>query len=598
MADSMTGNRLTRMVREAVDLTATERLESERDRDYYDNKQWTEYEKEVLRKRGQPDTVFNHVQRKIDAIVGVEQRTRTDPRAYPRNPEDEKAAHAITDGLRFVVDNNRFDSIRSGVFENQLVEGCGAVEIILEPKRDDLEIKVNRIRWENYIRDPRAREADFSDAQYHGTLKWMDEADALALVPEDQRERITKVIEHGGTPLENHGSYQDRPDYGSWIDRRRRRVQVAQLYYRQPNASWNYALIVGGETVSDEPSFYLNEDGVPSCPIEAVSGYVDRENRRYGVVRAMRGPQDEINQRRSKLLHFMNSRRVIAEKGAVEDVDAARHELARPDGYVERNPQMEFQVIPGGEEAAGHAQLLTHATEEIERLGPSAALSGDNGQSQSGRAIIAQQQAGMTQLSPLFDRLNDWSIRVYRQIWWRMRQSWTGPKWVRVTDDEQAPRFVGLNQPAVDPQTGQIMLDPMTGQPVIENPVPELDMDIVVSTSADLTVLQGEQFEKLMMLAPAMAQAGMPIPPRVLFMASDLRNKEEILQRWDEMGEQQERERVMSKASEMAKRDAEYARDITEAEKTRAETQEITLENEMRRQALLNPASYDPNINI
>jgi hypothetical protein len=35
------------------------------------------------------------------------------------------------------------------------------------------------------------------------------------------------------------------------------------------------------------------------------------------------------------------------------------------------------------------------------------------------------------------------------------------PKWIRVTDDEMAPRFVGLNVPTPT-------MDSMTGQPVMQ----------------------------------------------------------------------------------------------------------------------------------
>lgn len=597
MADSVAMDKVARMVREAVDLTERERTEAEKDRDYYDGEQWTAPERAALAKRGQPDVAFNLIQRKIDAIVGVEQRTRTDPRAYPRNPNDEKSAHAVTDAVRYVVDNNRFDSLKSAVFENQLVEGCGAVEVCLEPQASgEMEIKLKRIRWENYIRDPRSREPDFSDAAYHGVLKWMDEADAVALSP-DNAEQIKALIEAGtGRALENHGSHADRPDWGQWVDRRRRRVQVAQVYYRNPDDTWNYALNIGGQTFIDEPSYYVDEQGRPSCPIEAVSGYVDRENRRYGVVRSMRGPQDEINHRRSKLLHFMNQRRVIAEQGAVKDPDQARAELARPDGYVEVTPGMQFDVLPGGEQAAGQAELLAHATQELERMGPNAAIQGEGPGSASGRAIVAQQQAGMTQLSPLFDRLNDWAIRVYRQIWYRIKQAWTAPKWVRVTDDENTPRFVGLNQPVQDP-FGNVV--------AIENHIPELDMDIVVSTSPDVTVLQGEQFEKIMALAPALASAGMPIPPKLLIQMSDLKDKEAIIAQWDEqsaaMQQQQEQMRMMELAkqqSEAAKRQAETQKTLQEARKTAVEADGEGMENLIRLFAAQNPEPIKRSLTV
>ena len=57
------------------------------------------------------------------------------------------------------------------------------------------------------------------------------------------------------------------------------------------------------------------------CPLFMQSAYVDRNNNRYGEVRPMISPQDEINKRRSKALHLLTMRQTKAERGAVDDVD-------------------------------------------------------------------------------------------------------------------------------------------------------------------------------------------------------------------------------------------------------------------------------------
>jgi len=45
---------------ESQDLSERARKASEQDRDYRDHKQWTAYELNTLRKRGQPPIVINH----------------------------------------------------------------------------------------------------------------------------------------------------------------------------------------------------------------------------------------------------------------------------------------------------------------------------------------------------------------------------------------------------------------------------------------------------------------------------------------------------------------------------------------------------------
>jgi hypothetical protein len=83
------------------------------------------------------------------------------------------------------------------------------------------------------------------------------------------------------------------------------------------------------------------------------SAYVDRENRRFGMVSDFISLQDEINKRRSKALHLLSVNRIITEQGAVEDVDKAKREMAKPDGAIAVLPGMRFELLPGGDLAQG-----------------------------------------------------------------------------------------------------------------------------------------------------------------------------------------------------------------------------------------------------
>ena len=483
--------RIRKMVREYLDTMEEARDRAALSRDYYDGKQWTKEEIATLKQRGQPPIVFNRIKRKVDSILGVERNRRTDPKAYPRTPRDEQSADIVTQALRFVSDQTRLNNIFSGAFECGMIEGAGAAEVIMDGPED---IRVNLIPWDEFIFDPRSSRHDFSDARYLGVLKWMDADDAIALYPDKGKE-----IEAGITGSEKafvaDQSVDDKPSSGTWIDRKRRRVQVCQLYYKQ-GAEHNYAVVVGSTLVMDGPSYYRDEKGKTVCPIEAFSAYVDRENARYGVVHDMRGPQDEINHRRSKAVHFLHSRRVMAQQGAVADVGQAKREIARPDGWVEVVDPQAVQVLDTQAETMGNLNMLQEAKTEIDLLGPNNALQGKGNEGQSGRAIIAQQQAGLAELAPLYDRFNDFKLRVYRATWARIKQFWKAPKWVRITDDEQATQFIGLNQ---------VQVDPMTGQPMVQNAVAQMDVDVILETGPDTVTLQSEEFEQLAQIMPQLA---------------------------------------------------------------------------------------------
>src|SRR5437868_1063959 len=163
------------------DSTEQARRLSEQDRDYRDHKQWSSEELRKLKARNQPPIVINRIARKVDTIVGIQERSQTDPKAQPRTPNDEDAAEIATDSLRFVTDDNRFKNTKRDMLENLVVEGMGGAEITVERKRGLIDVMISRIRWEEIFYDPFSREKDFSDARYLGRAKWTHIDDVGAL---------------------------------------------------------------------------------------------------------------------------------------------------------------------------------------------------------------------------------------------------------------------------------------------------------------------------------------------------------------------------------------------------------------------------------
>lgn len=552
------------MVARSADMTEAARELSERDRDYYDSYQWTAEEIATLRRRGQPANVDNRIKRKIDAMIGLEQRGRVDPVAYPRNPGDEDAADIVTKVLRFVEETERLDVKRSHAFENLLVEGFGGVEVAPEQGADGIDVRVRRLRWEELFYDPYSREKDFSDAAYIGIQKWMSEDDAKAFCApfwQGDEDEFAALLDTQAETM--GGTYDDRPldQRMAWVDRRLRRVRVVQMYYRY-GMEWRMAVFAGHGDIYDEVSHIPDDDGKPACGILLMSAYVDRENQRSGLVRDMISAQDEVNKRRSKLLHQLNSRQTVGAKGALESVAAMKREMARPDGHVEVNMDSfpegapvthAFAMLPQTDQIAGQFSLLQEAKQTIDLVGPNASLMGQLEGQHSGRAIMAQQQAGLAELAPIYDSLRDWTERVYRRIWACVRKYWTAPRYIRVTDDNDAPQFVGINQPVMTMQG-----------PMIQNPIAQIDVDIIVSTSPEYVTLQQEQFDKLAELA----KSGMvPIPPNVLIEASDLKNKKRLL----EMLQGDPQQNAMQQQMQQRAFEADMGVKETAAEKNRAQ---------------------------
>ena len=520
--------------------TADGRRMSQRDRDYKDGYQWSTTEKEALKARRQPEITINKIADKVELMCGLERKSRTDPKAFARNPTDEDKANAATQGLRYISDDNNFPLIRSDVYESLMVEGAGGADLALEDDgRGGADITITQVPFDRLFWDPHSRRLDFSDARYKGIVIWMDRDQAYETWP-DAEDLISDTF------ATQTGSYSDRPHDIVWCDSKRERVRIVQMHWQEKNEWWVSTLTRVGFLAEPMKSPFLDGKARSTSGLIMASAHVDRENNRYGMVRNLISVQDEINKRRSKALHLLSVRQVIAEDGAVADIDKARREVAKPDGYISVNPGMKFEIQEGGELAQGQFKLLEHATAEMQASGPNAAMSGTDPRELSGRAILAQQAGGAATHEPIADTLRMWSRTVYEVAWMAARQYWTAGRFVHVTDDLGSTKYVGINQPVrlmdelaklPTDQRAQAMQaiqpplvpdDPRLQTVIrIDNDITDMDIDITIEEGIDVPSIQAEQFQVLIQLAGT--QPGL-IPPEILIAASNLRNKDELLE--------------------------------------------------------------------
>lgn len=541
---------LVRKYEEAEQSSMTSRSEGEKARDYYDGRQLDETQIKALNKRKQPIVIENLIRPKIEYLCGLERQTRTDPKAYPRTAMHEKDAEACTDALRYVADDQDIDIKRSMVFANMLVEGFGGIEIGAQRVRDGIDPKVEWIPWDRLFYDPHSSQSDFSDATYLGFITWMDVSEAKKRWP-DKEAILENTVSKGTSSATD--TYDDKPKWAYWTDNSRKRVRIITMYCLDAGV-WNRSVFtLSGELEEYGPSPFLDDEGKPECALLLQSAYVDRDNDRYGIVRDYITLQDEVNKRRSKFLHLANSRQVRVSRSLGQDAQQVRAEMSRPDGVIVADPG-EVEDISSGAMAAGHFNLLAEAKQAIQITGPNATLQGKSGQDQSGRAILALQQGGMTEMAPLLDGLRHFNIRMFRMIWCRIRQFWNAERWVRVTDDDKNVRFVGLNvtkgaQAAmklkqavdsgqIDVETAkqyamQLQSDQSMYQPA--NVVGEMDVDIQIDESVNTPTLQAEQFEQLTKLAPMAPQQYIPTLFAMLVEASNLRDKDKLRQLLEQM---------------------------------------------------------------
>lgn len=512
------GYSTTRLRRMYLDFAGSKRAEIDEQRTarhYYHGDQWTSEEVAIQKKRGQPVTTNNVVGRKIDGVVGLIEKLRQDPKAYPRTPNQEDGAEVATEALRYVLDAEEWqpksaESARAGG-----INGISGIELeLIKGDKGDPDIGFNIVDSETFFYDPRSVRYDFSDARFMGVAKWVDLEVAQEMFP-GQADMLSGLIDYGGGGME---SWQQQDREQRWIDVDLKRLFLIEQWY-QKAGGWQYCFYVATTEIKSGSSLFYNEKGKQISRYVMYSVNIDHDGDRYGFIRNLKSAQDEINARRSKALHILNVRRIIMDEGAVKDVEKARREAVRPDGVIVKNKgyELEFDDQAKLADLEGQLKFLEEAKTTVENFGPNPALIGQGIENKSGRAISLLQQAGIAELGPFILAYRGWKIRVYRAIWNAVQRYWTKERWLRVTDDEGGAQFVPLNQLQMD----------QYGRPQIVNNLGALDVDIILDEGPDTMNLMQDTFDILQTLA----QNGVPVPPQVFLELSqiDSRTKKKVI---------------------------------------------------------------------
>ncbi len=498
---------LKRQYLDYLSMKDLEIREQQNARRYYHGVQYTKEQIKILNKRKQPIVTYNRIGRKINALIGLLERQKQDPRAFPRTPNSEEGAEIATAVLRYICDEQNWSTKSPICGSFGAVDGLGGVEIILtQGDTGDVDIGIEPVDPSSFFYDPRSLKPDFSDGRYMGIGKWSDVDAAITLFP-DKAAEIQAATETGAELTSNPDSDIKWVTGGDGT----RRIRIIDHWYLK-NGEWYWCIYTGSLILQEGKSYLKDEKGRTMCKYIMYSANIDQDGDRYGFVRNMRSSQDEVNQRRSKALHTLNSRRVIVEKGSVDDVEQVRREAARPDGVIEVAPGTTpptFDDAARGQELQGHLAFLEDAKNEIENYGFNPALIGQGVQDMSGRAIQLQQQAGIAELGPYMLAFKGFKIRTYRAIWCAVQEHWTSERWIRVTDDQKMAQFFAINK---------LSIDPATGLPTLVNALGALDVDIIIDEGPDEINMQGDAYDTL----TAMARSGQPVPPEVLIELSPL----------------------------------------------------------------------------
>lgn len=558
------------------EIQAENRLQMAVDADFYDGDQWELGDAAVLEERGQMPLVFNEVAPMVDWLIGTERRARVDWKVLPRTEDDVEMADVKTKVLKYVSDVNRSAFNRSRAFEDAVKVGVGWLDdgVRNDPTKDVLYSKYED--WRNVLWDSMAIEHDLSDARYLFRTRWVDEDVACAMYPQradvlkravqqDQEYSAQQWAEDefyyqgytsashvseaaGGYVAGGRGNIDSEP---------RRRVRLIECQFRMPVKvkvvtdgpfkgafveAWDRVLMdaigqAGGSIVDRmvmrmhiavfTEGHLLTMGPMPmrhnSFSLTPVWCYRrGRDRQPYGVVRRVRDLQMDLNKRASKALFLLSTNQIIAEKGAVDDINEAREEASQPDGVIIYKAGKKLEIHRDSEMAAGQVQMMSLDAQAIQK---SAGISNENlgrqTNASSGEAIKARQMQGSVVTTQPFDNLR-FAVQTQGEKMLSLVEQWyTEEKVVRLSGHKGQLDWVRINQPEMQPDGSVRYLNDITASMA----------DFVVSEQDYAGTLRQVMFD-------AMTQMAGRMPPDVALRMMTLAMEYSDLPNHDAMAEE------------------------------------------------------------
>ena len=528
--------------------------------DFYDGSQWTQEEVERLAENGQPAIVINKIASKIDNLAGTEVagRTRVVYRSRSGDEQEELAAQVLSDLALYVAERADQALEISSVFRAGLVGGIGWLDIGVEDNADGVEIFARAEDEFAVVYDPLSRRPDLSDARFVARERWLDRDEVERLFP-DSAAKVVAALEGEGGSFGGLNPYAlsrgGRGDEVGYYDAQRQLFRLVEVQYKQPAKQWRLRL-ADGRLVATFDKAKLRVRGatleetlmVPRVHVAYFAGEVLLENkplayghntftlipfvykrqrgdgRPYGLVRGALDPQRELNKRRSKAMHLLNTAQVIADIDAVEDPNTLAREAARPDGIILKRAGKDLRILRNTDLAASQVQVMEQAGRDIQDvIGVFDESLGKESNATSGVAIQQRQMAGSLNQMFAFDTLRLLKKGLGAQVLALVRQYFTEEMVIKITDVLGAGRIIHLNQPVVDGQ-GRVVRN-ADGSAMVLPDLTQGNFDVVVEEVRDVLSARELEAARLDMLM----KAGVQIPPEVLIEASGVSQKEQIL---------------------------------------------------------------------
>ena len=436
--------------------------------DLYHNRQFTQEQLAILSNRGQPAETFNVIKMFARMLLGYYSTVVNTMTATPRLAQHIDNAALMSDTLKYITEDNRFDIIGDQMKLSGLLSGliCSFTNVVDTGNRDNfgrpvLETLVDYVPDSEIVLDNMSRKDDYSDARFIHRFKWMPKETVVKLFGKDAPEKLDAYHNYLNA---DEADYEF--NYGEEFTGHFRvfdNYLITHTVVEDDNGkSWSVYWSGDVELKRDEVTFKKTR-----WPYRVQRIHSSDYTEYYGIFREVIEPQRAINQAVIKLQLLANSEKAYVEDGAVENIDDFTNAFNRVNGVIEVLKLNGIKVETSNREIQEQYIIIDKALERIQKvLGITDSFLGTAFASDSGRKVKLQQNQTVMSLRYITARIESFYRSLGQDMANLVTQYYTANQILAVTDEIVGQRWVELNKPMVKfsgqfDEFGQPMMEPI-----------------------------------------------------------------------------------------------------------------------------------------
>jgi len=616
---------------EGAEINSTWHQESWEDCAFTDGWHWSAKDKKIMLANEINPITTNKILPVVNLKLGYQANNPSEMAAKGRTQLDNEIGQVMTESIKYVMDRCEGQAKLQEAYKEQIITGFGFLKVDKEedPRREP--VVVRRFPWYTFGRDPYGDPwLDPLYCRYCFYYDWKDVDGLIAAFPEKEKE-IEEEFRKMGTKQLGQQDWQLTYDVGSrvesaigqmrgaaWADKVRRRVRPVEIYYTV-DQDCLFAIMENSAVYEVKDSLPVNEqfqllrqarqtvqakvkkirqanfmndlilsdiesphahDMYPYIPFYS---YLDRFNLPFGVPRNAKEQNMETNKRRSMALALLHSKRMIAEKGALEDPNAAFAEMNKRLGLIITNEGKmdKVKIDDLSDLADSQVALMNIAEREIKEItGANDESLGYETRVMSGTALEKKHQQSTTMSATLDMNFDRSKKKLGTLLIPEIQREWTGPKVLRVTDRMSGvDRFVEVNQQILN-RNGDVI--------EVKNNIGNGLFDCVIAKKPLNDTIREQNAE---LLFNAINKAPPEAIPELLSMAfemSDMPQKDMLLERLRRVLGVEEIDPMLSKEEQEAiRKDKQSALEAKASEDANYETKTRELDLQEREAKIL-----------